>query len=144
MEIESFGAGLGGGFPNTENFKVMKYQKAVNGPDGESWKEEIVNEHNRMLKTKVFEAVDKEIIPHGTKLVDSAWACKLEACRLNGRGFEQVHGESYDSANIHSYVTNNVTVRLVLVLMLVAGWVAHIVDVKGAFLQGRFEKGEQV
>ena len=41
MEIESFGAGLGGGFPNTENFKVMKYQKAVNGPDGESWKQPI-------------------------------------------------------------------------------------------------------
>jgi hypothetical protein len=28
--------------------------------------------------------------------------------------------------------------------MLVAGWVAHIVDVKGAFLHGKFEKGEKV
>ena len=64
--------------------------------------------------------------------------------RLNGCGFKQVDGESHDSANIHAHVTNNVTVRLVLVLMLVAGWVAHIVDVKRAFLHGKFEKGEKV
>ena len=34
--------------------------------------------------------------------------------------------------------------RLVLVLMLLIGWVAHVVDVKGAFLHGEFKKGEKV
>jgi hypothetical protein len=149
LEIESVGAGLGGGFTNTNELKVMKYREAVNGPDGDSWKEEIINEHNRMLKNEVFEAVDKESLPPGTKPIDSTWACKLKSNgtkrgRLNARGFKQVDGQSYDSANIHAPVTNAVTVRLVLVLMLLAGWVSHVVDVKGAFLHGKFEKGEKV
>ena len=76
-------------------------------------------------------------------------ACKLKSngkkCgRLNAHGFKQVNGQSYDSVNIHALVTNNVTVRLVLVLMLMAGWVARIISVKGAGLYGNFEKGEKV
>ena len=102
-----------------------------------------------MSKNNIFEAVDKYSIPHGTKVIDSTWACKLKSNgnkrgRLNAGGFKQVDGQSYDSANIHAPVTNNVTVKLVLVLMLIAGWVAHIVDVKGAFLHGEFKKGEEV
>ena len=64
--------------------------------------------------------------------------------RSNACGFKKVDGQSYDSFNIHAPVTNNVTVRLVLVLILLTGWVAHIVDAKGAFLHGQFEKGEKV
>ena len=102
-----------------------------------------------MLKNNVFEAVDRDSIPRGTKIIDSTWACKLKSSgrkrgRLNARGFKQVDGESYDSSSIHAPVTNNVTIRLFFVLMLLAGWVAHIVDVKGAFLHGEFEQGEKV
>ena len=46
LEIESVGAGFGGAFTDTNELKVMKYQEAVNGSDGESWKENIINEHN--------------------------------------------------------------------------------------------------
>ena len=73
LEIKSVGAGLGSDFTNTTELKVMKYREAVNGPDGESRKEEILNEHNRMLKNNVFEAVDKDSIPSGTKIIDSMW-----------------------------------------------------------------------
>ena len=70
-----------------------------------------------MLKNNVFEAVDRDSIPRGTKIIDSTWACKLKSSgrkrgRLNARGFKQVDGQSYDSANIHVPITNNVTVRL--------------------------------
>ena len=102
-----------------------------------------------MLKNNVFEAVDRDSIPRGTKVIDSTWACKLKSNgtkrgRLYARGFKQVDGQSYDSAHIYAPVTNNVTVRLVLVLVLLAGCVAHTVDVKGIFLHGEFEKGEKV
>ena len=102
-----------------------------------------------MLKNNVFEAVDRENIPPGTKVIDSTWACKLKSNgtkhgRLNTRGFKQVDDQSYDSVNIHAPVTKNVTVRLVLVLMVMVGWVAHIVDVKGACLHGKCEKGYKV
>ena len=101
MEIESFGAGLGDGFTNTNELKVMKYQEIVNGPDGENRKEKLANKHNRMLKNKISEAIDRESIPSETKIIDSTWVCKLKSngtkCgRLNTCGFKQVDGQSYD------------------------------------------------
>jgi hypothetical protein len=42
-EYASVGAGLGGGFDNTMELKVMKYDEAINGPDGDAWKKEIEN-----------------------------------------------------------------------------------------------------
>ena len=63
---------------------------------------------------------------------------------LDAPGFKQVDDQSFNSANIHASVTNNDTVRLVLVLMLIAGWVAHDVGAKRAFLDEKIEKGEKV
>ncbi len=31
-------AGIGGGFTNTQELKVMKYHEAINGPDGDARK----------------------------------------------------------------------------------------------------------
>ena len=39
--------------------------------------------------------------------------------RLNMRGYEQEDGDHYNSASISSPVTNNVSVRVLLTLMLV-------------------------
>ncbi len=33
-EFANVGAGVGGGFENTKDLKVMNYKEAVNGPDG--------------------------------------------------------------------------------------------------------------
>ena len=61
---------------------------------------------------------------------------------MNMRGFEQVDGNYYDSASISSPVTNDVSVRVLLVLMLIANFTAYIVDVQGGFLLGDFDNGE--
>ncbi len=45
------GAGVGGGFSNTQELRVMKYHEAINGPDGELWKEEVNKEHNRLINS---------------------------------------------------------------------------------------------
>jgi hypothetical protein len=37
----NIGAGIGGGFTNTQELKVMKYHEAINGPDGDAWKAEV-------------------------------------------------------------------------------------------------------
>ncbi len=37
-EYVNVGAGIGGGFMNTQELKVMKYHEAINGPDGDAWK----------------------------------------------------------------------------------------------------------
>ena len=64
--------------------------------------------------------------------------------RLNARGYEQVDGVHYDSHNISAPVTNDVTICIVLVLMIMAGWVGELLDIKGAFLHGEFEDGKNV
>ena len=102
-----------------------------------------------MIKNKVFEAVERSSLPTGTKVIDSTWACKKKSNgtlrgRLNARGFKQIDGQHYDGSSIHAPVTNAATIRIVLVLMLMAGWIASVVDVKGAFLHGVFTDGEEI
>jgi hypothetical protein len=62
--------------------------------------------------------------------------------QMNARGFKQVERQHYDSTTISSLVTNSATIRIVLKLMIMASMLTHVVDVKGAFLQGEFEDGE--
>jgi hypothetical protein len=46
MEFANVGAGIGGGFENTMELKPMKYNEAINRPDGKAWEKEIENEHD--------------------------------------------------------------------------------------------------
>jgi hypothetical protein len=41
-------------------------------------------------------------------------------------------------------VTNAMTIRIVLSIMLMQGGTEHVVDVKGAFLSGEFEDGKKI
>jgi hypothetical protein len=59
--------------------------------------------------------------------------------RLNARGYKQVDGVHYESHKISDPVTNNVTVCIILVLMILASWCRELLDIKGAFLQEDFE-----
>jgi hypothetical protein len=53
--------------------------------------------------------------------------------RLNARGFEQREGQHYNGTSISAPVSNEMVIRIVLVLMVMAGWVGEILDVQGAF-----------
>jgi hypothetical protein len=63
---------------------------------------------------------------------------------LNARGFEQREGLHYDNSSISVPVSNEMVIRIVLVLMIMANWVSGILDVQGAFLHGRFDYGETI
>ncbi len=146
-EFANVGAGVGGGFKNTKELKVMNYKEAVNGPDGVRWQAEVENEYQRMVANKVFEVVLRKDLPVGTKIIDSIWAMKKKSngtlCgQMNARGFKQVEGQHYNGTTINSPVTNSATIRIVLMLMIIASMLAHVVDVKGAFLHGEFEDRE--
>ena len=89
--------------------------------------------------------MEKKNVPRGAKILTSTWAMKKKAngvrrARLNGRGYEQVDGIHYDSSSIHAPVTNDVTVRIVVTLALMAGWLGQLIDVDGAFLCGRLRE----
>ena len=60
------------------------------------------------------------------------------------RGFEQREGEHYDGSSIASPVTNDVTIRVIMVIMIMAGWIGTLVDVKGAILNGHSDNREVI
>jgi hypothetical protein len=127
----------------------MKYHEAINGPNGELWKEEVAKEHKKMIYSGVFEPVKMSKVPKGVKLIDTTWAMNKKSSgtlrgRVNIRGFKQIDRQHYNCTSISVPVTNAMTIRIVLTIMLMQGKIAHVVDVKGAFLYGEFEDGEKI
>ena len=55
----------------------------------------------------------------------------------------KVDGEHYDS-NDNSPVVNDITIKIIMILVIMSGWVAELLDVRGVFLHGEFEKGRKV
>jgi len=59
-------------------------------------------------------------LPEGTKVFTSTWAMKKKAngthgARFAARGFEQIKGIHYDGASIAAPVTNNTSIRIIMV-----------------------------
>ena len=79
----------------------MKYKQVINGPDATKWLTGIDNEHDRMVKNKVFEVVKRKKLLPVTKVIDSTWAYTKKSNstlsrQLNTRGFKQREGQHYD------------------------------------------------
>jgi hypothetical protein len=149
MEFANVGAGIGEGFENTMELKPMKYNEAINGPDAKAWEKKIQNEHDCMVKNNAWEPVKKSLLPKGTKVIDSTWACKKKSTRklrgcLNAHGFKQVEGVHYDGTSTHTPVTNAGTIQIMLILMIMADWQGQIMDFKGAFLHGELEDSKVI
>jgi hypothetical protein len=107
--------------------KLLKYKKAIIGPDGKAWVKEIENKHDPMVKNNAWEPVKKISCSKGMKDIDSTWACKKNSTgklhgRLNARGFKQVEGVHYNRTSTHAPVTNAGTIQIVLILMFMADW----------------------
>ena len=148
IEFELVGAGIGGGFSHTSELKVMNYKQAMAGKDADEWKVEIANEKKRFDRFNAFTPVKRSELPDYENVLTTTWACKLKANgvrrgRLNARGYEQREGVHYNESNIAAPVTNACSCRIALTLMASnPNWIAEIVDVEGAFLQGEFVDGE--
>ena len=117
LEFDNVGAGVGGGFENSKELKVINYNKAVNGPDGVHWQAEVENEYQQMVTNKVFKVVLRNDLQAGTKFFNSVWAMKKKSNgtlrgRMNARGFKQVEGQHYNGTTISSPVTNQQLLEL--------------------------------
>jgi hypothetical protein len=126
----------------------MKYHEAIKGPDGKLWKEEVAREHKRMVDSGVFEPVKISKVINGVKLIDTTWAMKKKSSgtlrgRVNVRGFKQINGQHYNGTSISVPVTNAMTIRIALTIMLMQSGIAHIMNVRAAFslwgIQGQGE-----
>jgi hypothetical protein len=146
-EIACVGAGLGGGFDHTSELHVMKYADAMRTPHVKDWSKAVHEEYKRMEDNEVWIPVSKTNVPADAKIWLSTWAMKKKAtgtfrARLNGRGFEQVPGIHYDPKSTAAPVVCMMTIRIVFILMLMAEWPGHVLDVRGAFLKGNFADDE--
>eukprot|EP00957_Ditylum_brightwellii_P120422 9188222-Ditylum_brightwellii.AAC.1 len=71
-------------------------------------------------------------------------ASGAKCARLNARGYEQVDGLHCDRHDLSAPVVNDMTVRIVMILTIVAAWTAELLDVQGEFLNGQFQNEEQL
>ena len=54
-------------------------------------------------------------------------------------------GKHYDSNKTYAPVATEAIIHIVMILwIMVIVWIAELIDMKGAFLHGDFEKGRQV
>jgi len=118
MELALVGAGIGGGFANTNELKVMNYREAMQSPDRAAWEEEIKNEYERFKKFNVVTVVPRSKLPKDAKVMSTTWAMKKKTNgkhrgRLNARGYEQLQGMHYHLDSIAAPVTNPNTIRTV-------------------------------
>ena len=146
IEVACVGAGIGGGFNNTAELKPMKYRQAMATSDKEKWNEAVELEHESIKRNRVWIPVKLKNIPKHAKILTSTWAMKKKAngtfrARINARGYEEIDGVHYDASTISAPVTNELTLRIMMVIMLMAAWTGYVLDVKGAFLKGEFEPG---
>ncbi|KAL7563155.1 hypothetical protein ACA910_014434 [Epithemia clementina (nom. ined.)] len=143
------GAGLGGGIQNTQELHVLTYKEAMRTPDRDKWQQAVEEEYERMINNNVFIPCPKSEVPAGSKILTSTWAMKKKANgvyrgRINAKGFQQEDGEHYDSHATFAPVVAEMTVMIVFTLSIMANWLAWVLDVKGAFLHGDFEKGRKI
>jgi hypothetical protein len=137
----------GGGFEHTGELKVMKYKEAMASPDMTKWEQGVDAEHNMLITYQVFEPVDANEV-QDAKILSSTWVMKERAdgtcrARLTARGYEQIDGLHFDSSDTSVPEVNDTTIRIVFVLMIMAGWTAMLLDVRGAFINGRFKDDEK-
>ena len=79
FEFALVGAALGGGFENTNELHVLKYNEAMSGPDKIQWTKAVTEEYERMRKMGVWKAIPPDKLPAGTRPITKTWACKKKS-----------------------------------------------------------------
>ena len=96
-----------------------------------------------MEKYNVWTPINFKYVPVKDNIFTSTWAMKkissvVNRARMNFHGYDKVDGVHYDSANITSPVTNDIRIKIVLVLVVMAACTTKILDIKLSFLHGKF------
>ena len=83
QEYACVGAGIGGGFQNIKELRVMKIKEAMASEDKEKWEGAVQKEHQNMETYGVWTPVKLVDLPEGTKILSSTWAMKKKANRTH-------------------------------------------------------------
>ena len=149
VEEASLVGTTGTAFEKTQDLKVMTYEKAMADPRRAAVEGGLKVEHDKMMKARVWDEISKDDLLPTDKVLDTTCAIKPKPngtmrSRVVVRGFQQKEGLQYDKSDVSAPVLNLIAIKIVLVLAVMANWYAYILDVKGAFLNGRFDNGERI
>jgi hypothetical protein len=111
------------------------------------WREAIMKELQKMNNHEVWKIIKRSAIPKGRRCVKHKWIFEIKRngvfrARLVACGYSQIPGVDFTVS--HSPVVNDVTVRLLLILLIMRKYKAIIVDVETAFLHGILGEGEEI
>jgi hypothetical protein len=106
------GAGIGGGYVNSNKLHTIKYKEAMSSKERPLWIKAIKEEFSNMTDHGVFEAVEKSKLPVNAKVLSTTWVMKKKVsgrdkARITARGCEQRVGEHFDSSDKASPVIND-------------------------------------
>ena len=109
----------------------------------ERWREAIMKEFSKMDHNEVWQKVKRSSIPEGRRCVKHKWVLEIKRngifrARLVACGYSQIPG--VDFTEVFSPVCNDVTFRIVVVLMILLNLDSLIFDVTTAFLTGDLEE----
>jgi hypothetical protein len=96
-----------------------------------------------MNEKKVWHKIKREEMEPGRRCVKHKWVFEIKRngrfrARLVACGYSQIPGVDFEQA--YSAVANDVTFRIIIILMLVWKLSAIIFDVETAFLYGKLDR----
>jgi hypothetical protein len=123
----------------------MSVKEAKNRPDWAKWKVAMDDEIEQLRKLGTWTLVE---LPQGRVAIDNKWVYRLKRdiegiiqkhkARLVAKGFEQIYGIDY--GDTFAPVMRLDTLRLLLALATKLGLEIHVVDIVGAYLNGKLEE----
>ena len=137
-DILGVGAGTGGALKYISELNPLNYIQAMASKDRIEWENVIKKECDRMMKYKVWKSVPKEDFPDEVESITTTWEFKKQSTgsrrgRSNAHGFKQKARVYFKKDSFSSPVTNEVSIRAVLVFMIVLQLLSGALDVKGVF-----------
>ena len=122
------------------------FDEAWNHPDPTErklWREAIRKEFRDMIRRGVWRHHSKSKVAADRRIIGCKWIFRIKndgrhRARLCAIGYTQVAGVDYQDN--FAPVVNDVAFRIAIIMMLVNGWDADIVDIETAFLYGDLEE----
>ncbi len=123
-------------FENPKSFDVWNHSDLF---QRQLWREAIEKEFKKMNDNKVWRKIKRKSMPANRRCVKHKWVFEIKRngrfrARLVACGYSQVAG--VDFTEIFSPVANDISFRILLILIVVYGFDSLIFDVETAFLLG--------
>jgi hypothetical protein len=128
---------------NSTMAEPKTYKAAMASEDKAKWIEAMQTEFGNINEKKVWRIIKKSKVQPGKTILGTKWVFKIKGdgryrARLVVKGYNQIPGVDFTES--HSPVANDVTIRLVLVLVVIYCWTCETIDVETAFLYGLLQE----